>query len=72
MDLITQVFNKFSDQISDGGLYLNFDFFEANLFNHGGENSFWNDETNINNYNNFINDLSNNFTNTFINDHPFR
>ena len=33
MDLITQVFNKFSDQISDGGLYLSFDFFEANLFN---------------------------------------
>ena len=33
MDLITQVFNKFSDQISDGGLYLNFDLFEANIFN---------------------------------------
>ena len=33
MDLITQVFNKFSDQISDGGLYISFDFFEANLFN---------------------------------------
>ena len=63
---------NFINDISNNQQTQNILEFEANLFNQDEENSFWNNETNINNYNNFINDLSNNFTNTFINDHPFR
>ena len=33
MDLLSQTLNSFSTQISDGGVSLNFDIFEANLVN---------------------------------------
>jgi len=33
MDLLNQTLNSFSNQISDGGVSLNFDIFEANLIN---------------------------------------
>jgi F-type H+-transporting ATPase subunit b len=33
MDLLNQTLNSFSNQISDGGVSLNFDIFEANLVN---------------------------------------
>jgi F0F1-type ATP synthase membrane subunit b/b' len=33
MDLLNQTLNSFSTQISDGGVSLNFDIFEANLIN---------------------------------------
>jgi F-type H+-transporting ATPase subunit b len=33
MDLLNQTLNSFSSQISDGGVSLNFDIFEANLIN---------------------------------------
>jgi len=33
MDLLNQTLNSFSTQISDGGVSLNFDIFEANLLN---------------------------------------
>ena len=33
MDVLNQTLNSFSTQISDGGVSLNFDIFEANLIN---------------------------------------